>query len=293
MSATTIRKPRRSSKGGSAGWVPGQHGAWAMLILPFLVGLIYGVQDSGLHAVTLPLFALWMVGYFAFNALSLWLKSGRQARYLKAVQVYGAASAALGAVVLLLQPALLTWVPVYAPLLGIGLWRAAVRDDTSLLSRWVTVIAACLFCAVIFSDGFHVFMGQLGTDVQAQRTAKATLILLAYFLGTVLYVKTMIRERGQVRWVTASVAFHATCTLIAAWFAGLAPATQTPFTQTSLTQAQVTWDVPVFLLLTTIRAYAMPSFGPMQGRKITPKQVGLLEFGLSVLLLVVLLGLPA
>lgn len=246
-----------------------------MLILPFLVGLIYRTQAGGFDLVALPLFALWMVGYFAFNALSLWLKSNRQERYLKPAQVYGMATAGLGLLVLLLRPGLISWAPLYAPLLGIGLWRAAARDDSSLLSRWVTVIAACLFCAVTFSDGFHTFASQLGSNAEAMRVLKATLILLGYFLGTILYVKTMIRERGQRNWVVASTVFHAACMLIAALCAA---------------QGALTWAVPAFFALVTVRAYAMPTFGPMRARRITPKQVGLTEFGISILLLLILLA---
>jgi hypothetical protein len=33
--------------------------------------------------------------------------------------------------------------------------------------------------------------------------------MAAYYLGTLLYVKTMIRERGSQAYVVASVAFHA------------------------------------------------------------------------------------
>jgi hypothetical protein len=82
------------------GWVPNQHGAWAMLASPLLIGILAG----GFAWVHLPLAAFWFAGYFAFFATSLWLKARRRPRYWPAVRAYGAIAGALGVVILALQP---------------------------------------------------------------------------------------------------------------------------------------------------------------------------------------------
>ncbi|MPV88001.1 hypothetical protein GB882_04925, partial [Georgenia ruanii] len=74
MTATTptavaARRRRRRR----AGWVPDQHGAWAMIAVPALVG----VALSGPAWVHVPLLGLWWVGYLAFFATGLWLRSYR------------------------------------------------------------------------------------------------------------------------------------------------------------------------------------------------------------------------
>ena len=57
-------------------WVPKQHGAWAMLVVPYLAGLLVRVHDgAGVPAFAYPLFGFWLAGYFAFNAASTWLKA--------------------------------------------------------------------------------------------------------------------------------------------------------------------------------------------------------------------------
>jgi hypothetical protein len=48
------------------GWVPNQHGAWAMLVTPLLVGVL----AAGPSAVHLPLAPLWFAGYLAFSAVT-------------------------------------------------------------------------------------------------------------------------------------------------------------------------------------------------------------------------------
>ena len=72
----------------SAGWVPDQHGAWAMITIPVLMGVVIG----GPHWRHLPLLVAWWVGYFFFHAASLWVKSRRKERYLPPMRVYGVAT---------------------------------------------------------------------------------------------------------------------------------------------------------------------------------------------------------
>ena len=120
-----------------------------MLASPFLVGVV-AASPRWVH---LPLLLLWFVGYFAFFAAGLWLKSGRRARYLPPVRAYGLATVPLAIVVLLLRPDLVVWAPLFAPLLLAGLWFAAHRQDRSLPSGLATILAACLMTMVAFDAG--------------------------------------------------------------------------------------------------------------------------------------------
>ena len=112
----TTRRPGTAKRRGP-GWVPNQHGAWAMLATPLLVGVL----ASEPRWVHLALAAFWVVGYFAFFATGLWLKSHRKARYLPPVRTYGLAALVLGAVVLVIDPALVVWAPLFVPPLAVGL----------------------------------------------------------------------------------------------------------------------------------------------------------------------------
>ena len=69
---TSRRRPRRSAA--ARGWLPNQHGAWAMLIVPFIVGVVLRSRagEPG-GAWLIPLAAAEFAAYFAFNALGLWL----------------------------------------------------------------------------------------------------------------------------------------------------------------------------------------------------------------------------
>jgi len=167
-----------------------------MLASPLLVGAI----ASGAAPIHALLAVWWFLGYFAFFATSLWLKSGRKARFQRPVVVYAASAAALGGLLAWLRPDLLRWAPLFVLPLGVGLWAAAHRQERALLAGVTTVIGSALMTVVAYDAGG-------GSDWVRAWWLAATQFL--YFAGTVFYVKSMIRERGNERFHAVSVAAHA------------------------------------------------------------------------------------
>lgn len=242
----------------ASGWVPNQHGAWAMLAVPAIVGSTLQIRDSGLRPAILPLLAGWLVGYFAFHAVSLWLKSRRRRRYLAPVLAYGAATAVLALATLLLAPGLLRWAPAFAPLLGIGLYEAHRRRERSLLSGTVTVVAACLLVLVLWTLGRWDALPVV-----------AWLACTTYFFGTVLVVKTMIRERGSRGYLAASIGYHAASAVLFALLGHPA--------------------LGLFFTVCTVRAALLPYLAA-RGLRLRPMHIGLVEIVLSAALAVLLLA---
>lgn len=242
-----------------------------MLLVPFVVG---GTR-AGWHWGLFVLLGAWLAGYFAFNALSLYLraKPAQKPRYGRPVVTYGLLTGVLGLGVLALRPSLAHWLGVYAPLLGLSLWQAARGQEASLGGRAGSVLAGCLMCAVAAFDTPALWWQARDTAL-GREIWQDTALLLAYFWGTVLYVKTMIRQRGQVGWVAASVGYHLLLTLWAAWNAWRG-------------DWSASW--PAFFAATTLRAYLLPALGPLRGQTITPKQVGISEFFFVLTLLLLLL----
>lgn len=173
-----------------------------MLIVPPLVGGVLGGW-SWRHALLL---AAWLVGYLAFHAAGLWLRSGRKVRYRRPVLVYGAVSAALLVGLLVCAPTLLRWGPVFAVLLAVSLLASVRRADRSWWNDAVTVGAACLLTPVAAGLGTHA--------APAGKVWTATAVLAVYFLGTVPYVKSLIRDRDDPRVLRASVAYHGVAAVV-------------------------------------------------------------------------------
>lgn len=224
-----------------------------MLASPVVVGLI-AARPAWVH---LPLVGTWLVGYLWFNATGLWLKSRRKPRYWPPVRAYSIALLPLGLATLALQPRLALWAPAFAPLVAFGLWMAWRRKDRALSSGVATVLAAAGFTAVIMDAGSRL-------DVAL--AVRLALIQAAYLVGTLLYVKTMIREKGNPRFLVASVGWHAACTIVALVLG-------------------LWWVAAVFVALTA-RSWL---FARMS---LSPKQVGIRDFFFHLAVIIAAL-LPA
>lgn len=248
----------------STGWVPNQHGAWAMLVVPFVAGVVLRARDAALAPHLVPLFAFWMVAYFAFHAASQWLKAPPKRRpgFVRPTVTYAAIAAALGLLTLALAGwGILGWAPFYLPLLVPALWLAAQRHERATIGGALTIAAACLMALVARYDS----PAELASDPGARTSLLTAALLFAYFFGTVLYVKTNIRERGNPRFLAASIAWHAAVTIACGVLA--------------LTLGWPWWWA-AFFGVTTVRSVVVPRRRPAM----TAKQIGIVEAVLSTVL---------
>lgn len=218
------------------GWVPDQHGAWPMAVVPGVVGAL-GSHPRGIHVL---LVVAWVAGFLLFHVATLWIASPRRARYTPALVTWGASAAVAGGGLLALAPALVWWAPVFAPLVLVALVEALRRRTRSLASRVSTVLASCLTCAVAHDLGTGTVRGAGGwggvwapgsVSAPAQPGSSAqwwpwwegaatvpgsgwghawivTGVLAVYFLGTVPHVRALIRGRGNPAWVAGSLVWH-------------------------------------------------------------------------------------
>ena len=235
-----------------------------MLVVPFTAGAILAWQEDRLPAHVAPMFATWMLGYFAFHAASGALKApaSRRQRWLPALAVYGLA--ALGAGLLTLVetgPGALWWLAVFALPLGVALWLASRRNERALAGGLLTVaLAAAMVLVVRFPDP----LAMLG-DPAFLPAAIVAAAMFGYFGGTVFHVKALIRKRGQLAWRNASVGWHTAWTLAAAWL-------------TITGQLHRGW--PVFFLVATVRSWALPALAAR--RPLRPLVIGVVEIAMSM-----------
>lgn len=226
-----------------------------MVIMPYVLALIWSLAAGTFQPAVLVLGPTWLLGYFAFFAAGLWLKSRFKPRYRNAVVVYSGITVVLGGVLLLLSPQWWVWGLVFGPLTALGLWFSWKRDERSLLSDLTTVAAACLLPLVVDPSLYGV-----------------ALVCFGYFFGTVFYVKTNIRERGRVDYIVYSVAWHLAFTvLFAVWDVGLGR-----------------WWLVAFFAATTLRAWLVPSLGVMRSRPVSTRALGLWEIATTLVLTAIL-----
>jgi hypothetical protein len=225
-------------------WIPPQHGAWAMLAVPYLAGML----AAGYRWVDLPLAGAWLAGYllsyFVFQAV----KSRRPGRYRAQVLLYGGIAVPLAALVVAARPAVLWYAPVYGVLFALNAWYAYRRRERALLNDLASVVQSCVMVLVVATVA----------GVPPVAVLDVFVLCLAYFAGTVFFVKTMIRERGNVTYRRLSIGYHAVAVVAVAWVS--------------------LWSVALFGWLLA-RAIVLP------GRGWSPKRVGLVEMANCVALL--------
>jgi YwiC-like protein len=203
-SSTMTPTDRPSARARRRPVVPPQHGAWAYLALPLLLGLtIAGWTWLGV-LFALTWIAAYPVSYYGARALVVRVRRGSWSRI--AVRERDSAlpwAVGCGAGALVLAVARHWLVPV-----GLGLavlWFAGVRlalagrergfaNDLLLLGQ--ALIALPLVWLV--SDGAPV-----SGDIWF-----ATAVCAAYFVGSVIHVKSLIRESDDPRWHRADLGYH-------------------------------------------------------------------------------------
>ena len=221
-------------------WVPNQHGAWPMVAIPPLVGLFWCLKiwdavspadrGDGLHGTAgmvlafLAVAVAWVVGYLAFFAGGILMRARNATMRGRAVTptlLYGAVAGLAAVLALVLQPHLLWWAFVFLPLIAVAVyetWRGTPRSlasgvATTAASVFIVPVAATIgLGASIPVSGGVTWTSNLFTPkvVEALPTAVwvSFLWLLLYTVGTIFYVKTMIRKKGDPGWLAASQIFH-------------------------------------------------------------------------------------
>lgn len=271
----TTRRPKRGSR--RKAWIPDQHGAWAMLTLPPLLGAF----TSGANWRHIPLLLAWWGGYFTYQAWAKWVKvrGPRREQYLAPMAVYGALTGIGVAVSVAAAPALLWWALPLAPLIAMAAMEVLRRSERSLLSGVSTVLAAGLMLPISASLGADALSPSTpaGTPGLGMSPASwtGTALLTAYFLGTVLHVKALIRERASIVYWWATTAWHAAFTAACAVAAAASPAWLADVPSWAL------WLQAALWCGLTGRTWAMVR-AQHDGRRFTPKQIGIPEIAISV-----------
>lgn len=224
-----------------------------MALLPAFAGMVI----AGATMRTIWLLAAWILCYCVQFTASRWIKSRFARRYAPPVAAYTMLLAAVGLPFLIIYPGIFRWAPIYAALAAASFAAAWLRRERSLWGNAVAILAACLMATIIVSfagpqsscaattshtahtaaclaharDEFNLFARHLPTPATWWSPLAlpvtgiiASIIFALEQFGSVLFVKTMIRERGNRTYQWASWLWHAVLlgiTVTAGFLAGL------------------------------------------------------------------------
>lgn len=176
-------------------FMPKQHGAWAMLIIPYWLGAAAG----GIIWQHIPFFIGWLLLYLATYPLLLMFKKKKIPFYRKWAIIY-----MVPALVFLMVPLFTTPTIVYfgfsmIPFFIINAYFSSKNMERALLND--------LSAITVFS-----IAGLASSYLPGSMVTQEAILVFAssilFFTGSTFYVKTMIREKKNANFKWISWAYH-------------------------------------------------------------------------------------
>ncbi|PLS02944.1 YwiC-like family protein [Neobacillus cucumis] len=231
-------------------FIPKQHGAWAMLIIPFWLGVING----GFVWQDIPFFIGWIFLYLATYPMLLLFKRKRIQFYTKWTIIYIVPALVLMLFPLLKRPSIVLFGLMMLPFFVINAYYTSKNKDRDFLND-VSAIFAFSIAGIASS-----YLGEGSQNIDTIVFTFLTSIL--FFMGCTFYVKTMIREKKNNMFKWISWAYH--LLVVAGWgICGF-------------------WIVSIAYLPSLLRAYFF------YGKKLSPLQIGVYEIINSAIIFIIL-----
>jgi len=220
-------------------FLPKQHGAWAMLIIPFWLGVI----DGGFLWQHIPFFLGWLLLYLATYPMLLLFKKKKLHFYTKWTLIYMVPALMLLLIPLLERPAIVFFGLMMIPFFIINAYYTSKNQDRAFINDMSAIFA---FSIAGLASSY------LGRGVVTFEPFTFTFITsILFFLGCTFYVKSMIREKKNTKFKWISWTYH--LLLVAAWLVfGF-------------------WIIALAYIPSLLRAVLF------YGKKLSPKQIGIFE----------------
>jgi len=166
-----------------------------MLLLPLLLG----VAASRPNGWQLVLGGAALAAYLASATLQSWTRARHAPEYRAPILVYGAILAVLGLVLVAAFPLLLLTLLVAIPAARV-VFQGAQPGTRRELANSLAQVAQAL---VLVPAAAYV-----SSEFEIDRIVAYTAVAAAYLLGTVLVVRSVLRERGNDAFAALSMSVH-------------------------------------------------------------------------------------
>ena len=174
-----------------------------MLLLPVLLGVAASTPNPWQLAVA----GLALAGYLASATLQVWSRNRRPAAYRAPITVYATVAAALALLLAAVFPPVMLAALVVLPT-GALVFRSAQPGTRRDLANSLLQVAQALVLVPVTA--------WVSGAWDPGRVLAYTLVAAGYQLGTVLVVRSVLRERGNQGFATLSAGFHVGLMLLAA-----------------------------------------------------------------------------
>jgi hypothetical protein len=176
-------------------FLPKQHGAWAMLIIPFWLGVI----ASHFLWQHILLFIGWLFLYLATYPLLLLFKRKKIPFYRKWTIIYMLPAMIFLLVPLLTKPSIILFGVGMIPFFCINAYFSSKNNDRALINdiSAILVFGMAGLASSFIAEGFI--------------SNSSWLVFFSstlFFIGSTFYVKTMIREKKSIVYRNISWGYH-------------------------------------------------------------------------------------
>ncbi|MDA8436005.1 MAG: YwiC-like family protein, partial [Actinomycetales bacterium] len=189
-------------------YVPPQHGAWAFLGLPLVLGAVVTPWTPLLVLLAVAWVAAYPWSYAAFGLV----RARRPQRFRAPFLVWSAVVLPASAVLLAWRP-WLVWVGIgYLALFAVNLHYARRNDERALTNDAVFVAECAAMVAVTWAVGAGArSWAPPGLDAVPAHVWVLVIVCALVLLGSTLHVKSLIRERRDPRFARAARVLAVAC----------------------------------------------------------------------------------
>lgn len=221
--------------------IPREHGMWAMFLAPFLLG----VMLSDFNLLHVPAGFGLLAGFLAINALFEWIRRPKdKASVRRTILFFGLVS-----VICLALPLFYNWqafwpMLIMVILLLVPIWFIRRKSERHFLNDLIGIIGLTMLLPIAT---------ELGNGASDHEVAFAMLMNILYFTGSVFFVKSVFREKANIRFHFIGIIYHLLVALL-------------PF----LTQ------IPALVSLLFLPGVLKMAVA-LKGMRLMPKTVGIIE----------------
>ncbi|OIJ10460.1 hypothetical protein BKP37_18150 [Anaerobacillus alkalilacustris] len=231
-------------------FIPREHGAWAMLIVPYLLGMLAS-NPLWLH---LPFFIGVVAFYFASSPfLTMIRKPNLKKEIIPSLIIYLSIGSLFTFPILFIIPEIIIIGVLIIPFFLINVIFAKLKKERLFVND---------FCAIIALSFLVVISYYIGNRIIDLRALILMVINVLFFTASVFHVKTLIREKGNQIFLWKSNLFHG-------------------FTVVSFLVLAMP-VISVVFFVSSLKAWFMP-----KNKRYKPVQIGLIEIANSVIFLVI------
>ncbi|KAF0816888.1 MULTISPECIES: YwiC-like family protein [unclassified Cytobacillus] len=231
-------------------FMPKQHGAWAMLILPFWLG----AAASDIIWSHIPFFLGWILLYLATYPGLLLFKRKRMALYAKWTAIYLLPAILLLLIPLLDRPSIIIFGLLMIPFFIINALYSSKNRDRALGNDFSAI------CAFSIAGLASSYLPHGEISMMAWTVFTASIL---FFAGSTFYVKSMIREKKNRSFKWISWIFHAAVPILWLLAGG--------------------WIISAAFIPSLFRSIAF------YGRSFSPKKIGIYEIANASIFFLMLL----